>query len=148
MASIRAKLSPEPPSEAPPAPVSDTVDAGIKKKKEKIPAHIKTIVWAKYIGSSIPEAKCYCCKHERIEIRSFECGHVIAEANGGELVVDNLRPICKGCNGGMGTMSMDEYAKKFFGWSVIVESDLLSIPVESASVPTKEIDLFADLLQF
>ena len=97
---------------------------GSKKKKEKIPSHIKTLVWSKYIGSSIPEAKCYCCKHERIEIRSFECGHVIAEAKGGELNLDNLRPICKGCNSGMGTMSMDDYAKKFFGWSVITGQQL------------------------
>lgn len=103
---------------------SEIEGGGSKKKKEKIPAHIKTLVWSKYIGSSTPEAKCYCCKHERIEIRSFECGHVIAEAKGGELTLDNLRPICKGCNSGMGTMSMDDYAKKFFGWSVLTDQKL------------------------
>jgi len=108
--------------EQPPGPVTE--GGGSKKKKEKIPAHIKTLVWSKYIGSSTPEAKCYCCKHERIEIRSFECGHVIAEAKGGELTLDNLRPICKGCNSGMGTMSMDDYAKKFFGWSVLTDQKL------------------------
>jgi ribosomal protein S27E len=26
---------------------------------------------------------------------SFNCGHIIAEANGGKLIVSNLKPICK-----------------------------------------------------
>lgn len=26
---------------------------------------------------------------------SFNCGHVIAEANGGETIVSNLKPICQ-----------------------------------------------------
>ena len=89
-----------------------------KKKKERIPAHIKTIVWRTYIGNEKPEAKCYCCNHETVDIRNFECGHVTAEAKGGPLTVDNLRPICRGCNGAMGTMSMEEYCQKFFGRSV------------------------------
>ena len=91
-----------------------------KKKKERIPAHIKTIVWRTYIGNEKPEAKCYCCRHETIDIRNFECGHVVAEAKGGPLTVDNLRPICRGCNGAMGTVSMEEYCQKFFGRSVSV----------------------------
>jgi predicted SprT family Zn-dependent metalloprotease len=150
-----------------PKETSSVEGGGSKKKKEKIPSHIKTLVWIKYIGSSIPEAKCYCCKHERIEIRSFECGHVIAEAKGGELTLENLRPICKGCNSGMGTMSMDEYAKKFFGWSVLTgqqlvavtedpvsnkeekqtqDLDIFSIPITPSKTPT--VDPFADLLSF
>jgi len=102
-------------------PAADS--AAAKKKKERIPAHIKTIVWRTYIGNEKPEAKCYCCKHETVDIRNFECGHVVAEAKGGPLTVDNLRPICRGCNGAMGTMSMEEYCQKFFGRSVISMSD-------------------------
>jgi 5-methylcytosine-specific restriction endonuclease McrA len=97
-------------------------EAAAKKKKERIPAHIKTIVWRTYIGNEKPEAKCYCCKHETVDIRNFECGHVVAEAKGGPLTVDNLRPICRGCNGAMGTMSMEEYCQKFFGRSVAVKA--------------------------
>jgi hypothetical protein len=127
--------------------IQSTVQASAqsKKKKEKIPGHIKTLVWSKYIGSSVPEAKCYCCKHERVEIRSFECGHVIAEAKGGQLTLDNLRPICKGCNSSMGTMSMDEYAQKFFGWSVLHEpaaAETSGDPVASA-VKDDIFDIFA-----
>jgi hypothetical protein len=155
--------------EAPaPAPAPEPV-VPVKKesKKERIPAQLKTIVWSKYIGSSIPEAKCYCCKHEQIEIRSFECGHVVAEAKGGKLTLDNLRPICRGCNSSMGTMSMEEFAQKFFGWSVLREPaaaetsgdpvasavkedifDIFAAPITQTvvHVPVKKEDPFADLL--
>jgi hypothetical protein len=87
-------------------------------KRKNIPKHIKTLVWGKYIGNDKPESKCYSCKHERIDIRNFHCGHVIAESKGGSLMLDNLRPICAPCNGSMGTMSMNEFTQQFFGWTV------------------------------
>ena len=34
---------------------------------------------------------------------SFHCGHIIAEAKGGETIVSNLKPICQNCNSSMGT---------------------------------------------
>jgi hypothetical protein len=114
-----------------------------KKKKERIPAHIKTIVWRTYIGNEKPEAKCYCCKHETVDIRNFECGHVVAEAKGGPLTVDNLRPICRGCNGAMGTMSMEEYCQKFFGRSVAVKAAAAAAPEETKAAKIKaEDDVF------
>jgi len=121
-----------------------------KKKKERIPAHIKTIVWRTYIGNTVPEAKCYCCKHEMIDIRNFECGHVVAEAKGGPLTVENLRPICRGCNGAMGTVSMEEYCQKFFGRSVSVsvstkkeEDDVFGL-FTTAPVEKHKVDPFAN----
>ena len=44
---------------------------------------------------------------------SFHCGHIIAESKGGELSVNNLKPICQSCNSSMGTQNMDEYIKKY-----------------------------------
>jgi len=125
--------------------------AAAKKKKERIPAHIKTIVWRTYIGNEKPEAKCYCCKHETVDIRNFECGHVVAEAKGGPLTVDNLRPICRGCNGAMGTMSMEEYCQKFFGRSVLVataaaDDDVFGLFTEPLTSTRLVVDPFADLL--
>jgi len=122
-----------------------------KKKKERIPAHIKTIVWRTYIGNEKPEAKCYCCKHETVDIRNFECGHVVAEAKGGPLTVDNLRPICRGCNGAMGTMSMEEYCQKFFGRSVLAataeaDDDVFGLFTKPVTPDQIVVDPFADLL--
>ena len=42
---------------------------------------------------------------------SFNCGHIIAEVNGGETNVSNLRPICQNCNSSMGITNMDDFMK-------------------------------------
>jgi hypothetical protein len=57
---------------------------------------------------------CTCCEKTPIKNIEFHCGHVIAEANGGTMQIDNLRPICAGCNLSMGTQDMNDF-KKVFG---------------------------------
>ena len=42
----------------------------------------------------------------------FHCGHIISEANGGKITIDNLRPICASCNLKMGSNNWDDYVKK------------------------------------
>ena len=42
---------------------------------------------------------------------SFNCGHIVAEANGGDTIVSNLKPICQNCNSSMGTKNMKEFMK-------------------------------------
>jgi hypothetical protein len=90
-----------------------------KLSKKPIPKAIKTIVWNLYIGSSIAESTCMCCKQEKITIREFQCGHVLAEANGGDMNISNLRPICNPCNKSMGTQHMGEFVKTFFGRELV-----------------------------
>ncbi len=87
-------------------------------RRKNIPKHIKTLVWNKYIGVDIAQADCVCCRSQKINVRSFHCGHVIAESRGGDLNINNLRPICAECNGAMTTNSMNEFTKEFFGWSI------------------------------
>jgi hypothetical protein len=96
--------------------ISDTKPLHVRRKK--IPKHIRTLVWNEHIGSSVSENLCCCCKKEKIDLRNFHCGHVIAEANGGDLTIPNLRPICPPCNSAMGTRSMNEFMKEFFGRSL------------------------------
>jgi len=88
------------------------------RKKKTIPKHVKTIVWDTYIGADKAIAACCCCLFTEISIRNFHCGHVISEANGGDLTIQNLRPICAPCNLSMGKRSMNEFTKEFFGWAV------------------------------
>lgn len=85
----------------------------MKKRKQTIPAAVKRIVWNKYIGETIGKTKCLCCKVTEITQLSFHCGHVIAEANGGSLEINNLRPICQNCNSSMRTMNMDDFIAKY-----------------------------------
>jgi hypothetical protein len=81
----------------------------IKQKKKTITATMKRLVWNMNIGEEIGKAKCLCCKSTDITQLSFNCGHIIAEANGGETVVSNMRPICQNCNSSMATRNMDEF---------------------------------------
>ena len=83
------------------------------KKKKAIPATIKKLVWNTHIGEDTGKAKCLCCKTTDITQLSFNCGHIIAEARGGELIVSNLKPICQNCNSSMGTKNMDDFMKGF-----------------------------------
>ena len=83
-----------------------------KVKKEKIPATLKNIVWHKYFETSLT-GLCQCCKVENISKAIFDAGHIISEKNGGQVVLENLKPICKLCNSSMGKTNMDEFMKKY-----------------------------------
>jgi hypothetical protein len=83
------------------------------KKKEPIPAAIKTLVWNKYIGEKVAEAKCMCCRVTTISMRHFHAGHILSEKYGGGTTVDNMRPICANCNLSMGSTNMADFISKF-----------------------------------
>jgi chromosome segregation ATPase len=85
----------------------------IKLKKKAIPKILKNKVWSKHIGIEIGQTKCLCCKFVDISQLNFHCGHIISEKDGGELTMENLKPICGSCNASMGTMNMDEFIKKY-----------------------------------
>jgi len=93
--------------------VSNVSDDAIKTKKKKkgIPATIKRLVWNTNIGEMIGKSKCLCCNSTDITQMSFNCGHIVAEANGGDTIVSNLKPICQNCNSSMGTKNMEEFMK-------------------------------------
>jgi len=86
-------------------------DGSVKKKKKTISSTIKKLVWNTNIGEEFGKSKCMCCKSTDITQMSFNCGHVIAEANGGETIVSNLKPICQNCNSSMGTKNMNDFIK-------------------------------------
>jgi 5-methylcytosine-specific restriction endonuclease McrA len=86
-------------------------DESKKKKKKPISATMKRLVWNTNIGEEVGKAKCMCCKATDITQMSFNCGHIIAEANGGETIVSNLKPICQNCNSSMGIKNMEDFMK-------------------------------------
>ena len=83
------------------------------RKKQKIPAAVRHVVWAKYIGADTAESKCFCCQVHHISQTNFECGHIQAEAEGGATTIENLRPVCSLCNKSMGKMNMRKFIEKF-----------------------------------
>ena len=93
---------------------NEIVENDVKKpKKEKIPSAVRKIVWNTYIGKDNSTGKCLCCNSEDISITNFECGHIKSEKNGGEVNIENLRPICGNCNKSIGRNNMDEFMNKY-----------------------------------
>ncbi len=82
------------------------------KTKSKIPATLRNSVWNSYIGKKNKEGMCFCCNSEQISSGNFECGHIVAESEGGEINIQNLRPICSLCNKSMGGKNMEDFMKK------------------------------------
>ena len=99
-----------------------------KKRKKKISPQVRFDVWKTYIGNFI-EAKCFCCRKNSITpftyCNTFHAGHITAEANGGEITIGNLLPICKDCNSSMGATNWDEYINIYTNFSVRIYGDNL-----------------------
>jgi uncharacterized protein (UPF0335 family)/uncharacterized C2H2 Zn-finger protein len=80
--------------------------------KKKISESKKTDVWNTYIGENVGKSECKSCKIKEITSRNFQVGHIIAEANGGTLDINNLRPICIKCNLSMGISHMHDFMQQ------------------------------------
>jgi hypothetical protein len=81
-------------------------------KKKSIPKVVKDLAWNKWVGEDVARTRCLCCGVNEIKMSSFHCGHVMAEANGGSMTVDNLRPICAACNLSMKTENLEDFKKR------------------------------------
>jgi uncharacterized protein (DUF4415 family) len=91
-------------------PTATSTDA--KNKKNAIPKVLKDLCWKKWIGESVAKNKCMCCEMNEITMNNFQCGHILSESNGGKLSIENLRPICVGCNLSMGTENMGAFKER------------------------------------
>jgi len=78
-----------------------------------VPKILKQVVWKKYMGSK-QEGKCYCCNITTIDTFNFEGGHVISRKNHGPTTIENLRPICRSCNGSMGEENLETFRAAHF----------------------------------
>lgn len=85
-----------------------------EKKKTPIPKKIKVDSWNVHVGNGRSEVYCICCRSNKIDTFNFHAGHVMSEANGGRVTVDNIRPICSACNLSMGSRNMDEFMKTHY----------------------------------
>jgi len=81
--------------------------------RKTINKNLRELVWFKHMGNKV-QGKCYCCKIKPIHFTDFEVGHNKAVSIGGQNNIENLRPICRGCNKGMKTKSIEWYKKKYF----------------------------------
>jgi 5-methylcytosine-specific restriction endonuclease McrA len=72
---------------------------------------LKQSVWDTYVGEDVTITKCSFCNKTKILSDHFECGHIISNKNGGETIIDNLRPICELCNKSIGSQNMEDFKK-------------------------------------
>jgi len=79
-----------------------------KSKKIIIPPMKKQEVW-EYWKGNVNKAKCHCCRIATLFSNAYHCGHIKAESNGGDLSIENLRPICQSCNSSMNNKNMIDY---------------------------------------
>jgi hypothetical protein len=95
-----------------------TLNAPLNKENvdAKITEDMRRRVWFSQFEGE--EGSCYCA--EKISIHNFNCGHIISRVRGGDITLDNLRPICKNCNISMGTRNMREYYLDMLNLDVIV----------------------------
>lgn len=82
-----------------------------KSQKTKIPKAVRMAAWREYNGPCM-EGKCFACGRI-IYCDDFDAAHVIAEANGGQITLDNLRPVCRPCNRSCGTLNLMEFVTMF-----------------------------------
>ena len=89
-------------------------------KKTPIPKCIKDASWAKYVGNECAKTKCLCCDRTDILMNSFVAGHIISEKNHGKVTVDNIIPICNGCNSSMGIRNMHEFCETHWNRKLVL----------------------------
>jgi len=98
-------ISPPKISPSPNEIITNTPHQGQKRKN--LPKPIRHKVWINQFKNSLV-GKCVCCDRD-ITYDNWDCGHIIAVANGGEDKISNMLPTCRRCNLDMGIMDMNDY---------------------------------------
>lgn len=86
----------------------------VKGNKQKIPSKLRENLWRHIYGEkNIEECPISFCNNilDNLKKNGWDAGHIISEYNGGKLILDNLKPICKSCNCSMGSKNWNEYDK-------------------------------------
>ena len=81
-------------------------------KRKSIPKKVRYDLWIKNCGNTM-KSKCHVCR-KNITFENFHCGHIKSVKDGGDNNINNLKPICPGCNYGMGTKNLEEYKKEYY----------------------------------
>jgi hypothetical protein len=89
--------------------LKDTTHIRPKYKKVKISNIFKRQCWNHWIGEDIGKIICPVCKLTYITQLNFSCAHIISESKGGKLELNNVRPICCGCNSSVYTNDLTSF---------------------------------------
>ena len=85
-----------------------------KYRKKKIPKALREQVWINKMGKNFTGTCSISWCENDMSCFNFDCGHNIPESKGGPTNIENLIPICRNCNIGMGNRyTIDEWEKKY-----------------------------------
>lgn len=90
----------------------------IRELRKAIPVKMKNSVW-KLNFDDEEYGNCFCCDKEICKkasesTKTWNCGHVVSDHDGGELTVENMRPVCFKCNQQMNTQNMMVFKSMFY----------------------------------
>ena len=82
----------------------------VKEPRKPIPKKLRDEVWKKYYSNEDVGA-CFCCNKEIYQksseiTKTWNCGHIISDHDGGGMTIENMRPVCFDCNQKMKTQNM------------------------------------------
>lgn len=92
-----------------PYDISKCSEISKKYTKKGVPKALRTRLWKETFGDTLI-GTCYVCDRV-LEFDNFDAGHIVAEANGGETTISNLRVVCKPCNQSCSTKNLDEFKR-------------------------------------
>lgn len=90
----------------------------IAEIRKPIPAKLRNAVWKKWFNSS-EYGNCFCCNNEiykkaKDKLKTWNCGHIVSDYDGGELNEENMRCVCFECNQTMKTENLFEWKSRMY----------------------------------
>jgi transposase-like protein len=89
--------------------ITDAKPLSKSHKRPPITDKLREVVWKKRNGDG-EYGRCFVCD-VALTRAGTECGHIVAFVNGGATSVENLEPVCRACNRGMGDENLLDYKK-------------------------------------
>ena len=83
----------------------------LRKSRKSLPQGLRNKVWVNTYGEKY-SVHCDCCNLSIINPFNCVWAHILSHADGGDISLKNMKPICNCCNSSMGKKHMDDYKKE------------------------------------
>ena len=83
----------------------------LRKSRKYLPQGLRNKVWVNTYGEKY-SVHCDCCNLSIINPFNCVWAHILSHADGGDISLKNMKPICNCCNSSMGKKHMDDYKKE------------------------------------
>jgi hypothetical protein len=94
--------------------------------RKPIPAKLRNAVWKKWFDNN-DQGQCFCCNNEifkkaKNKLKTWNCGHIVSDYDGGELIEENMRCVCFDCNQKMKTENLFEWKSRMYPLTISVNN--------------------------